>query len=41
VLSHFDGRPLADVLRDVEADTGVTMEPEFIRKLVDFEILVP
>lgn len=41
VLAHFDGRPVAEVLHEVEAETGVSMEPAFVRRLVDFEILVP
>jgi hypothetical protein len=39
VLPYFDGRPVDQVLRHVEAETGVAMDHDFIRKLVDFGIL--
>lgn len=41
VLPHFDGSPVDDVLARVEAEAGVTLNRELVRKLVDFEILVP
>ena len=41
VLPYFDGRPTRDVLRAIEQDTGLTLDRSLVRKLTDFEILVP
>jgi len=40
-LHHFDGSvPTAQALRTIRAETGLTIAPDLIRLLVDFEILV-
>jgi hypothetical protein len=41
LLPYFDGRPTAEALQAVEAEEGVRIDPALIRRLVDFEILVP
>ena len=40
-LHRFDGRPTAEVLRDIAAHDGVTVPEDLLRTLVDFEVLVP
>ncbi len=40
VLDAFDGRPTADVLASLERDRGVELEPELLRRMVDFGVLV-
>lgn len=40
MLTNFDGRPVAEVLAAIEQETGVILEHDLVRKLVDFEILV-
>jgi hypothetical protein len=41
VLSYFDGRPTGEVLRRIREATGITLPRALVRKLTDFEILVP
>jgi len=41
VLPHFDGRPTGEALRDIRTAAGIAVDPALVRKLVDFEILVP
>jgi hypothetical protein len=41
-LHYFDGSPsTAHALRTIRAETGLTIERDFVRLLVDFEILIP
>jgi hypothetical protein len=41
VLHHFDGSvSTAQALRTIRAETGLAIEPDLVRLLVDFEILV-
>ena len=40
-LQHFDGRPTAEVVTEVEAGQGVRLTPGVLRELTDFELLVP
>jgi hypothetical protein len=39
ILPHFDGRPTREVLRTVEEQLGVRVDPDLVRRLADFEIL--
>jgi hypothetical protein len=39
MLPRFDGRPTRDVLDELQKE-GMEVEPELIRRLVDFRILV-
>ena len=41
VLRHFDGRPTADVLADIATHENIRLEPDLLRKLADFRILIP
>jgi hypothetical protein len=41
LLPYFDGRPTEDVLATIAKDRGIRLEPDLIRKLVDFMLLVP
>jgi hypothetical protein len=41
VLGYFDGRPTTDALHDILMDKGLDIEPELVRKLADFGILIP
>lgn len=41
ILHRFDGRPLPDVLETLATGDNLSLEPELIQKLVDFEILQP
>jgi hypothetical protein len=41
VLPLFNGRPTSETLRSLADDRGIGVAPELIRKLTDFEILVP
>ena len=41
VLPYFDGRPTAEALRAIEKELKVRVEDDLVRKLADFEILVP
>jgi hypothetical protein len=40
-LRYFDGRPTSEALQAAEAEEGVKIDPALVRRLVDFEILVP
>jgi hypothetical protein len=40
-LPYFDGRPVADALRAIERKKQLRLDPDLVRKLVDFSILVP
>lgn len=40
LLGRFDGRPVREVLRELETTYRVNLDVEFVRKLVDFEVLV-
>jgi hypothetical protein len=40
-LPAFDGRPTDEVLRAITARHRLRLRPELLRKLVDFELLVP
>ena len=39
VLHHFDGRPTAEVLDRLAREEGVALEADFLRQLVDFNVL--
>jgi hypothetical protein len=41
VLHYFDGRPTDEVLRAVRVEKGLGLNEGLVRKLPDFEILVP
>jgi hypothetical protein len=41
VLPLFNGRPTTETLRSLADDRGVRITPELIRRLADFEVLVP
>jgi hypothetical protein len=41
LLPYFDGRPTEDVLAAIADERGVRLEPDLVRKLVDFMLLVP
>ncbi len=41
VLSYFDGRPTQSVMEAIKAQEGITLSTELVRKLADFEVLVP
>jgi hypothetical protein len=40
-LPAFDGRPIRAVLRALAADADLVLEEDLVRKLLDFEILLP
>ena len=40
LLGRFDGRPVPEVLRELETQYRVDLDDAFVRKLVDFEVLV-
>ena len=40
-LVHFDGRAAAPAIAAIEAEQGVSIEPEVVGRLIDFEVLVP
>jgi hypothetical protein len=40
-LPAFDGRPIQDALDAIEAEKNIKIHPGLVRKLVDFQILVP
>jgi hypothetical protein len=40
VLPYFDGRPTAEALRRIRAERNVNVQPDLLRRLVDFGILV-
>ena len=39
VLHLFDGRPVGEILEDVERTAGEPCPPEVVRKLLDYQIL--
>jgi hypothetical protein len=41
LLPHFDGRPTDEVLDRFRDDSGIEIGAGFLRRLVDFDILVP
>ena len=41
VLHYFDNRPTSDAVAAILAKEGIRLEPELVRKLVDFRILLP
>lgn len=41
LLPYFDGSATADTLNRIRRDTGLVLEPALVRRLVDYEILVP
>src|SRR6266446_6004170 len=41
VLPYFDGRPTNQAIKDVAASESVNLHPDLVRKLSDFEVLVP
>ncbi len=41
VLPFFDGRPAAQALRSIKKELGIRVEADLVRRLADFEILVP
>jgi len=40
-LQYFDGRPVSEVVDTIAANTGIRLELSLVRKMVDFELLVP
>ncbi len=40
VLPYFDGRPTVEALRRIRADRNISVQPDLVRRLVDFGILV-
>lgn len=41
ILPYFDGRPTTEAIESAAAEKGVRINPSLVRKLVDFQILVP
>jgi hypothetical protein len=41
LLRYFDGRPTEAALNAIEVEKGTHLDPDLIRKLCDFELLVP
>jgi hypothetical protein len=41
VLHYFDGRPTAQALRRIRAERGINVQPDLVRRLVDFGVLQP
>jgi len=41
VLRHFEGQPTTEAIAAIQEREKVTLEPDLIRKLVDFGLLVP
>ena len=41
VLHYFDGRPTSEVLAEITEKEGIHLEPDLVRKLADFQVLVP
>jgi hypothetical protein len=41
LLPYFDGRPVADALAAIADERGVSLDAALVRKMVDFELLVP
>lgn len=40
VLPYFDGRQTTDAMAAIETQEGISLSPDLVRKLVDFDILV-
>jgi hypothetical protein len=40
VLPYFDGGPTCDALRRIRAERRINVQPDLVRRLVDFELLV-
>ena len=41
LLPHFDGRPTDEVLARFREETGKEVAADVLRKLVDYDVLVP
>ena len=41
LLPYFDGRPIADIVNQIVEKEGLRFTDELLRRLVDFNILVP
>jgi hypothetical protein len=41
VLPYFDGRPTEEALAVIESEKGMRLDPALVRKMTDFELLVP
>ena len=41
LLGRFDGRPTELVLDEIEQEVGIRLDPDLVRKLTDFELLIP
>jgi Fe-S-cluster containining protein len=41
VLPYFDGRPTLDAMEAIEKHEGIKLDVALVRKLADFEILIP
>lgn len=41
LLPYFDGRSTEEVLSEIKASEGISLSPELVRKLADFNILGP
>jgi hypothetical protein len=41
LLPYFDGRPTEEALAAIADERGIRLEPDLVRKLVDFMLLVP
>lgn len=41
VLPYFDGRPTGQVLRQIRAEKRLNLQPDLLRRLVDFAVLLP
>jgi hypothetical protein len=41
LLQYFDGQPTEDALAAIAAERGFLVEPDLLRKMVDFGLLVP
>jgi len=40
-LGYFDGRPTEQAVRAIAADKAIQLDPSLVRKLCDFQLLVP
>jgi hypothetical protein len=40
VLPYFDGRPTAEALSRIRRERGINVEPDLVRRLVDFGVLI-
>ena len=41
LLHYFDGRPISEVIAEITANEGISLEPDLVRKVADFQVLVP